>query len=67
MSDQLYELRKIHNGRTRMLLTTPDVDRAYQLLTALRTAEHQYEIAEQGGRVLSDDQLLELIEDQTKR
>ena len=67
MSNQLYELREIHNGHTRMLLASPDLDRVYQLLTALRTAEHRYEIAEQGGRVLSDDELLELIENQAKR
>jgi hypothetical protein len=67
MSDQLYELRECRDGKYRLLLTTPDVARAYQLLTALRTPDHLYEVGEQGGPGLSHDELLELIEDQARQ
>ena len=67
MSDQLYELREIREGKYRLLLTTPDVARVYQLLTALRTVDHPYEVGEQGGPTLSHHELLELIEGQPRQ
>ena len=67
MSDQLYELREFREGKYRLLLTTPDIARPYQLLTALRTVDHPYEVGEQGGPALSHDELLELIEDQARQ
>ena len=62
MAITLYELREVSHHR--LLLTTPDLKRAYELLSALRTEVGQYEIIDQDGRSLTEDELQKLLDEQ---